>query len=418
MMMSKILQRMVYSISRESSLSSLSRKSSLSRIAKAFAVLLSLTACCPEPPLYLYDEVEAEIPLPTIDLDLQVYWDYDWTFGINYDWEAEWYYGWDDEDRNMWGELGYTTPTRFNLRRYYTESTPYAPHTTVKPATVEGTHFQGSFDWGYWDILCWNDIHTLDGVQSLVFDEKTTLDSITAWTNPTMHPARYNAPNYTHAFFEPEPLFAAYEQGIEINQNLEGFEYDEKRNVWVRTLNMKLVPITYIYLTQIILHNNKGRLQSIEGASNLSGMARTTTINSGRAGDDAITVNYGIRMKKDVPFVPYKEKADPSAERVDIIGGRLMTFGIPSHAANRINSVDEIKDSYRHYLDVNVMFHNGMDSTIIFDVTDQVRRRYKGGVLTMELDMDTVPIPVRPGGSGFDAAVKPIEDGGTHEFEF
>jgi hypothetical protein len=31
--------------------------------------------------------------------------------------------------------------------------------------------------------------------------------------------------------------------------------------------------------------------------------------------------------------------------------------------------------------------------------------------------MDTVPIPKRKGGSGFDAVVKDYENGGVHEFE-
>ena len=50
-----------------------------------------------------------------------------------------------------------------------------------------------------------------------------------------------------------------------------------------------------------------------------------------------------------------------------------------------------------------------MDSTMVFDVTDQVRKHYKGGVITVELDVDTVPIPTRPGGSGFNAVVKDYE---------
>jgi hypothetical protein len=58
-----------------------------------------------------------------------------------------------------------------------------------------------------------------------------------------------------------------------------------------------------------------------------------------------------------------------------------------------------------------------MDSTFVFDVTQQVRHRYKGGVITVELDMDTVPIPTRRGGSGFNAVVQDVQDGGTYEFE-
>ena len=64
-----------------------------------------------------------------------------------------------------------------------------------------------------------------------------------------------------------------------------------------------------------------------------------------------------------------------------------------------------------------MQFNNGMDSTFVFDVTQQVRERYKGGVITVELDVDTIPIPQRSGGSGFNAVVKDFEDGGTWEFD-
>ena len=68
-------------------------------------------------------------------------------------------------------------------------------------------------------------------------------------------------------------------------------------------------------------------------------------------------------------------------------------------------------------MDFTMQFNNGIDSTFVFDVTEQVKKRYKGGVLTVELDVDTIKIPTRSGGSGFDAVVKDFEDGGTHEFE-
>lgn len=380
----------------------------LQHIALVAVVALTLTACERNPELHLYDSLQVTLDQPIIDLNLQVYWDYEIGFGIDYDWKAEWYYGWDDQDRQLFGELGYTLPSRFNLRRYYTGIVPYAPHTSVIPATVEGTHFQGRYEWGFWDILVWNQISTLDGVQSLIFDEQTTLDSVTAYTNQSMRPSRYHAPRYTHAFYEPEPLFSAYDQAIEINADLKGFTYDPLRNVWVKQLAMMLHPITYIYLTQIILHNNKGRIVAIDGASDFSGMARTTNLNTGRAGSDAISVAYSSRMKSN---------CDMQGELVDIIGGRLMTFGICNLQANDVTRADEVADPYPHYMDVTMQFNNGMDSTFVFDITRQVRSRYKGGVITVELDVDTVPIPRRSGGSGFNAVVKEFEDGGTHEFE-
>ena len=369
---------------------------------------IGLAACTPEPPLHLYDAADATIDLPVVDLDLDVYWDYEISFGVQYDWEAEWYYGWDEIDVSLFGEIGYEKPNAFQVRRYYTAQTPFAPHTSVVSASVEGTHFQGLYDWGYWDVLLWNDIKTQDGVQSIIFDESSTLDSVYAYTNESMHPSRYNAPRHAHAFYMPEPLFSAYEQGIDINRNLDGFVYNEERGVWVRTLKMVLQPITYIYLPQIILHNNRGRITSIDGTADLSGMARTTNLNTGVAGNDAITVYFNVNMKKN---------RDMDGEMVDIIGGRLLTFGICGSEVNKVRRASEVEDHHRHYLDVNMQFYNGMDSTLVFDVTDQVRQRYKGGVITVELNVDTIPIPLRPGGSGFDAVVQDTEDGGTYEFD-
>ena len=152
--------------------------------------LTALMGCSPEPPLHLYDAEEVVVDVPLVDLDLQVYWDYEMAFGIDYDWQAEWYYGWDDDDIGLWGDIGYTIPSLFELRRYYTANKPYGDHTGVLATQVSGTHFQGRYDWGFWDILCWNHITTIDGIQSIIFDEETSLDSVTAETNHTMRSSR------------------------------------------------------------------------------------------------------------------------------------------------------------------------------------------------------------------------------------
>ena len=121
-------------------------------------------------------------------------------------------------------------------------------------------------------------------------------------------------------------------------------------------------------------------------------------------------------MKKDVAL--------SDGTLADIIGGKVLTFGIP-----KINPISLNTRSYkeslqqvgtadlnnRHYVDLTMQFSNGMDSTFVFDVTNQVRKLYRGGVITIELDMDHVPVPVRPGGSGFDAVVKDFEE---KEWEF
>ena len=371
-----------------------------------FAVLVS---CEREPELHLHRGGSGQIKIPTVSLELETYWNYQFNSDVTYDWESEWHYGWDAIDAEVFGHIGYTEPTSFQLRRYFTGDTPYAPHTQVQAHTIEGHTFQGEFDWGYWDLLIWNDVKTIDGIQSLNYDEKSTLDYVIAYTNQTMVPSRYHqSPKYTRAFYEPEGLFSAYLQAVEVNENLDGFEFDPERNLWVKRLDMVLLPVTYIYLTQIILHHNYNKIVNVDGSANLSGMARTMNLNTQVAGSDAITVNYKVRLKND---------CDMDGENVDIVGGRLMTFGMCNIDPNRVGRGETVDDKTRHYMDVTMQFNNGIDSTFVFDVTDQVRQKYKGGVLTIELDMDTIAVPSRSGGSAFEAVVRDYEDGGTHEFE-
>lgn len=378
--------------------------------ACAFACAFALTSSCiREPELHLPGTSGPELEIPAVDLDLEAYWDYELEYGVSYDWHAEWHYGWDHTDTLIFGTIGYTEPDVYHLRRYYTKYVPYAPHTSVISNTITGHSFRGQYNWGFWDILVWSDINPInDEAQSLNIDETTSLDSVTAYTNPSMKSSRYQAPTFTRSFYQPEQLFSAYDQAIEINENLEGFEYDAERNVYVKKLDMLLEPVTYIYLTQVILHHNKGKIIGVDGSSNFSAMARSANLNSGVSGITPITVTYNVR---------FKNNCDMNGEKVDIAGGRLMTFGIPGQNGNRIKRLVDVKDQEEHYMDVNMQFNNGVDSTFVFNITNQVRSRWKGGVITVELDMDTIPVPVRKGGSAFDAVVKDYEDGGTHEFE-
>jgi len=370
------------------------------------AVAAALAGCERQPELHLNYYENVVTNLPVVELRLDVFWNYNTEAEGLYDWRNEWYYGWDDDDKKLFGEIGYTKPTSFQIRRYYTGSAPYTAHNSVHSDIISGYVYSAAFDWGFWDLLAWNEVTTTDGVQSLRFDEQSTLEYVTAYTGQTMSTARYQAPKYTRSFYQPEALFSAYTDGLEINKELDGFEYDPERNVWVRQLDMALYPITYIYLTQVVLHHNNGRVTGVDGNANLSGMARSVNVNTAVAGTDPVTVHYYVRFKKN---------CDMKGESVDIAGGRLMTFGMCN--VNGSRATETVDDGIHHYMDVNMQFNNGMDSTFVFDVTDQVRKRYKGGVLTVELDVDTVKIPTRKGGSGFDAVVKDFEDGGTHEFE-
>lgn len=372
----------------------------LNTVGALLLTLLQLLAGCePMPDLHLHENGHVEFEMPEVHLDINVLWEYE----VGYDWRAEWTYGWDDEDVAALGELGYSEPKTFELNRYYLGPMSHQKHTTVEKFYVNEKFFRTQYHYGYYDMLLWNR-QAPDKVSSLDFDESTTLDSVMVFTSASTMSARYQAPLYNHAFNQPDELFAAYERDIHISDNLADYDsYDPATQTYYKKMQMHLAPVTYIYLTQVRLHHNGGKVVGTMGEANLSGMARSVTLNSGVAGREVVSVHYLTRFKEGCTI---KE----TGETVDIAGGRCLTFGIPNQNSTRVTRAEDVNDRVKHYMDVDLMFYNGMDSTLVFDITDQVRKRYRGGVITIDLDMDTIPVPARPGGSAFDAVVKEFDE--------
>ena len=399
-----------------------------------YLLTLLFSACQREPELLLVDrEVPVEFETDKIILDLDVLWEYE----LTYDWEAQWYYGWDERDDSIFGRWEIVEPNVFNVRRYHTGEDAQAPHTSVLRDMVHGNKFQAKYKYGFYDILVWNDVNTLDGVQSLHYDEETSLEYITAYTNQSPshtsvpnHSSQHNAPSQAppayaqpyragYAFYQPEFLFSGEYDNLHVSND--PADYDSlivETNTWYKFVPLTLTPITYIYLTQVILHHNRGRVTNVDGSGNLTGMARSVNLNSHVTSEQDVSINYPMLMKRDIPLV---DSLTQQQEQVDVIGGRVMTFGLtgvnPYSITRADGSYKAIAESQiPNYLEVNMVFYNGNDSTFVFDITDQVRERYKGGVITIHLDVDQVNIPSKSGGSLFDAVVKEFEEE-THEFE-
>lgn len=384
-----------------------------------FTLALALiTSCSIQPPLHLVDpDQPIGLEFGNIVLDMNVLWEYD----VPYEWEDEWYYGWDETDDDIFGQWALQYPSAYHVRRYYKGENMWAPHTPAVPEWTDSNRFYAKYKLGYYDLLVWNDVNTIDGVQSLNYDETTTAEYVTAYTNQSTNRtnAPHHAPAYENpytpglAFYQPEFLFAGDHQNLHVTNNPADYDsLDVVTNTWYKFVEADLAPLTYIYLPQIILHHNNGRIDNIEGNGNLTGFARSVNMLTHITSNQDISVLHSMRMKRHCNY---------NNEDVDIIGGRAFTFGVtgvnPYTITRASYSYDQLMNSkVKNYIEMKMIFNNGLDSTMVFDVTDQVKRRYKGGVLTIHLDVDTIPIPSRSGGSGFDAMVKDFEEE-THEFD-
>ncbi len=80
------------------------RRQACSRAAAVCFVITSIftISCEREPMLHLHKGgTDISVELPDIDLELQLLWDYLFSYDVEYDWQNEWLYGWDETDNEL-----------------------------------------------------------------------------------------------------------------------------------------------------------------------------------------------------------------------------------------------------------------------------------------------------------------------------
>ena len=365
------------------------------------ALLLGLNASCIEPPLNLPGE-ELMVQMPDVQVDLNVIWGTDTT------WKSRWYYGWDDTDRKLSGDTTYMMPSSYEVRRYWLGDQPSSLHSKdgTDGFTVFENSFRRTYQFGYYDLLVWSNIDSSDGTQVLLFDE-SDLDSVGATTTATRGILRSKAESSVVGLYNrPEIFYSAYERNLYISRNTADYDYfDEQKNVWVKTLHTTLRPLVYIYLVQVILHNNDaGLITGVTGDAALSAMASTTSVNTGHTGNKPCMVYFPMRMKNGITA---------RGEKVDIVGGKLTTFGLcdmegwqPGASSQYAGSRTDLDN--RLYL--TLCFSNGTEQTYDYVVTDQCRTQCHGGIITIDIDCSKITPPTPDGHGTGNIFVPTVED--------
>lgn len=371
------------------------------QLLAALALLLGLNTSCIEPPLHLAEEEDVVIDLPIVQTEMEIVWN------VDVDWRTNWYYGWDTDDEQLYGSIDYPDPTNFEIRRYFIGQTPKAPHTRegLDGFTLFAKRFRRNYQFGYYDLLFWSNIDSKDGTQVLLVNE-SDLDEVTATTTVT----RGFAPSKTESrvtglYNQPEIFYSAYEQGIHISHDIRDYDYfDEEVGAWVKNIKTELTPLVYIYLVQVVLHNNDGRVTGITGDGAISAMASGTSVNTAHTNNSPCMVYFPMRMKTG---------REANGERVDIVGGKFTTFGLCDMDGYRADTRAEYQGSRTdidNRLYVTLRFSNDTEQTYDFLITDQCRKQCHGGVITVDVDCSKIepPKPDTPGSGN--VFVPTIED--------
>ncbi len=358
------------------------------RISALTALLMLCIVSCIEPPLHLPGQ-NLEMMIPQVETEMEVVWD------IDVDFSTDWYYGWDVKDDSLWGNIGYTRPTGYEVHRYYKGNKPRRKHLSDDAFSIRSNRFRRYFQFGYYDMLFYSEIDSKDGTQVVVMHE--TLDSVTATTTGTRGLSK-GILDMTRAgtsqddgaiglLNQPEIFYGAYPEDIYISYNLDDYDYDPVENIYIKHLETKLRPLVYIYLVQLILYNNDdGKIKGINGNSALSSMASSTNVNTGHTGNSPAVIYFNTRMKKDLTV---------KGRKSDVIGGKLTTFGLCDNEPCVRSKAQYAgsRTTLKNYLYFDLIWNNGGVKTYQFDVTDQCHAQAHGGILTVWIDCSELTPP-------------------------
>ena len=344
------------------------------------AAALAVAGCAIEPPLHLRKAVATKVVVET-KVNLNVMWQVNWA--------AQWQFGWNVA---VLGALGYQDPASMRLH-IYTQGTDGQPiaHTVHN---FVGTEASMEVFVGTHDLL----FHNNDS-EALLFKSEGDLDPIQCYTRQISTGLKTSSPVYTMAqksagittkaddpiqepvSLMPESLFSLYDINRRITENPEDYVYENGR--YVLKIEGELSPSTYIYLIQVKLLNNNGRVIGSSGGGAITGMAEGVDLSTRETWTRAVCVPMDVYFDKEQ----------------DMLGAKVFTFGIPGCNPYDDASVAAAPEK-DHYFVLNVSYVNGSWRNIRMDITDQVRALPLGGVIYLEIDVDDFPPDESAGGGG------------------
>ncbi len=352
------------------------------------ACVILLAGCSIEPPLYLRRPVAARLVLAT-KVNIDVMWQLNW--------QAQWQFNWNTA---ALGPLGYTEPASMRLH-LYTQDLNGAPASHAVHNFVGMTSTMDVFV-GKHNLL----FHNNDS-EALLFTAENDLAPVHSYTriissglksSNQVHTTAQKLSGMTKAdevaeepvALMPDGLFSLFDRDRVITDNPDDYVFEDGR--YVLKITGDLTPATYIYLIQIKLLNNNGRVVGSSGGAAITGMAEGVNLWTKETHDNTVSV----------PMDMYMDRAQ------DMMGARVLSFGLPG-----CNPYDEASVAAAakndHFLVINVNYSNGSWRNVRIDITDDVNALPLGGVITLEIDVNDFPPdtrPVTPGNSGgFNALV-------------
>ena len=358
-------------------------------------VITALTSC-ERKDLYLSQRGTLNIDVSVYDIQLDLLW------GL--EWKSEWQYLWDE---SLYGPVGYTEPTGIRANVYTINEARQRAKYTTRNFGNNGGRVSLTTRQTY-DMVFYN-----NDTEYILF----STDENNAYYHATTRANAKSAYSRAYAHYnQPDQLFGTFLQDLYVSEDPDAYElqYDaDGQPYYVFDVNASLTPYTFIYLCQVMLLNNDDdagkRVTGCEGVT-LNGMAGGVDLFTRITDADnlvSITQDEVRPMQTDRPL----QLSDGTEVSGDIFAARILTWGIPGIdplANSKARADAQPADSI--FAGVGLKLRNGNVYSIQQNITEQIKKRPAGGVITVIINTAEIPDSIiggkpKPGG-GFDASVE------------
>ena len=367
----------------------------ISPLVIVMMLFITVLTGCERKPLYLAQRGTLSVDVSVYDIQLELLW------GI--DWRTEWQYLWDE---SLHGPIGYTEPSGVRTNVYCLNEDNQRSRYTTRNMPKNGGRVNLTTEQTY-DMIFFN-----NDTEYILFstDDENTYYNATTRANMKSAYTR----SYDH-YNQPDQLLGTYIQDLYVSDDPEDYtlQYDKEGiPYFLYKVTASLTPYTFIYLYQIMLINNTDsegkRINGCEGIS-IDGMSSGVDLFT-RITDSLNLVTLTQEDIKPLQTNRALRLPDGTETTGDICAARVMTWGLPGidpleKVLARTNV--EPKDSIQ--VGLGLTLRNGSVYSIQRNITEQIKRRPAGGIITLVVDAAEIPDSVinnKPqSGGGFDASV-------------
>lgn len=303
---------------------------------------------------------EAAEVIPGYRMELGVDWILDWETSNGFDWSNNWSGDLFDEDYEYYRPK---KPKGFGVVLYDKPDENYSYNRELHLASDGG---KLSVDESTRALLFYS-----DDSDYITLSDMSAPHSVYASTSTRARSSFDELHSGERTVNPPDFLYGAYMEISDL-QYQDGYQ----------PYKVSFQPLVYGYVIRFAVATNREYISLARGA--LAGMAEGIYVKDRRTSDTAVTLLFDCDIKS------YG------------VGTQVMTFGIPGHSLEDGNRVDINR---RYDLSLEIMLNNGKVLSYEFDVTDQINRQPRGGVILINDIVITDDVAKEPN-SGFNPNVE------------